>query len=85
MAEYRREPVIRSRTKQLYGIFQEMFPSIAEKIRIYGPFDKDSLKVETTDKKFYVFNYNNDRDWGLQTYKNYIECRRIFPKVDSRV
>ena len=57
-----------------------------ERIRIWGPFEKDSLRIITTDDKYYIFNYSNNKDWGLQTYKNYIDSRRkSFVSSDSRV
>lgn len=76
----RTQPAFRERSKYLLGLFKEMFPMMEDKIRLWGPFDKDAIKIETTDKKFYVFTYYNDKDWGFQTYKNYIDCRRILPK-----
>lgn len=69
------------RTLELVKIFKLLFPSMSDNIRLYGPFDKDALKIETKDKKFYVFNYRNNKDWGLQTYKNYIDCRRVTPRI----
>lgn len=69
------------RTKELLRVFLDLFPYMENEIRIYGPFDREALKIETKDKKFYVFTYRNNKDWGLQTYKNYIESRRVNPKV----
>ena len=63
----------KGRTFNLYHVFIDMFPVMAERIKSYGPFDRDSIKINTKDRKVYIFSYFNERDWGLQTYKNYID------------
>lgn len=67
-------------SRQLYEIFKLKFPQMIDDIRLWGPFDKDALKVETKDHGYYVFTYYSTKDWGLQTYKNYIDSRRITPR-----
>ena len=73
-----------SRLKEQLKIFEGLFPVIYRKIKIYGPFDKRSIKIETTDRHNYIFTYNGENDWGLQTYKNYIESRRSEQKPSPR-
>lgn len=77
----REQPQFRAKSKQLIGMFRELFPQFQDEIKLWGPFDKDAIKIETKNKSFYVFTYYNPHDWGLQTYKNYIDCRRMIPKA----
>ena len=71
----------KGRAFEIYKIFQFMFPEIGEKTKTYGPFDRNSIKINMTDKKVYIFVYFNERDWGLRTYKNYMDSFKMVNKA----
>ena len=62
-----------SKCRRLFDLFKEKFPSMGDKIKFYGPMDRCAVKLETYDRKIYIFTFIDDNDWGLQTYKNYID------------
>lgn len=64
--------------RDLYEKFKEMFPGFVGDVKLFGPFDRQTIKIELKDKNVLIFNYNGAADWGLQTYKNYLDS--LMPK-----
>lgn len=65
-----------ARCKELYNTFLLYLPCFEESVARYGPFDRSSIKIEMKNKETYIFNYVDARNWGIQTYKNYIESNK---------
>lgn len=60
-----------SKCRGLYDTFIMMFPQYKDVVRLYGPMDRSSIRIETTDHRTYVFTWIDERNWALQTMKNY--------------
>lgn len=65
-----------TKLRDLYSQFIRMFPSFEFVIDKYGPFDKNTLKLDTKDKKCYVFTYNSEKDWAFRTMRYYMQEER---------
>ncbi len=59
-----------------FKIFCTMFPDMGNRVKLYSQMDKRSLKIELTNGRIYVFTYFDEKNWCLQTYKNYIESSK---------
>ena len=49
--------------------FKEVFPMWANDIVKYTPEKGNWIKVELTGKRFYFFQYENDRTWKMETVR----------------
>ncbi len=63
-----------AKCKGLYDLFVPMFPQYEGMVRLYGPYDRQSIKLDFYDHRSYIFNYVDDRNWGFQTFKNHLEA-----------
>ena len=51
--------------------FIQVFPQWEPQIVKWTPHKDGTLKVELTDKRFFIFTYWDDRTWRLETVRSY--------------
>ncbi len=64
-----------SKCKELLDKFEALFPSYKGKIVYYQPYDRVSLRL-TINHLTYIFTYVNEKVWGFQTEKHFIDSSR---------
>lgn len=57
--------------KELYQMLMFLFPSFKNQISYYGPLDRKTLRFQTYQGNNYIFEFDNDKSWSLQTERKY--------------
>jgi len=61
----------------VYKWFELYFPNYAgEKIEIWFPNGKNSIRIRQTNKQEFIFTYNGKDDWRFETVKSFIKGRK---------
>ncbi len=61
----------------VYKWFELYFPNYAgEKIEIWFPNGKNSIRVRQTNKQEFIFTYSGKDDWRLETAKSFAKGRK---------
>ena len=50
----------------------KMFPNMTGHMKIWFPNGKNSIRVRRGDNKEFIFTYNNDEDWRLETTSSFL-------------
>lgn len=62
--------------KQVFEQFVNMFQNLsAEKVEIWFPNGKNSIRIRTVSKREFIFTYNGSDDWILETTNNFLKRR----------
>lgn len=59
-------------SKALYGTFVLLFPEFKERITEYAPIDRFTIRFKIDKHMTVVFEYKNEKEWCLRTYKSYL-------------
>ena len=62
-----------SRCRRLWNIFESKFVDWKDRVMTYGPLDRVSIKLTLHNKSVLIFTYVDEKNWGLQTWKNHEE------------
>ena len=58
----------------IYGIFAKVFPMFADKVNIYFPNGKNSIRIRLNDvEQDFVFTFVNGREWRFETVDVFIK------------
>lgn len=61
--------------KELYSQFLLLFPNYDERVSTYQPYDRMSIRLLISNRH-YIFTYVDEKNWGFQTEKNYLEVSK---------
>lgn len=62
--------------KQVFEQFVNMFQNLStEKVEIWFPNGKNSIRIRTVSKREFIFTYNGSADWILETTNNFLKRR----------
>lgn len=64
------------RHEYIYEKFEEMFNKLAQEAEAWFVKGKNCIKIRIPDKGDYVFTYNGDADWRLETATSYNKSRK---------
>lgn len=64
------------RHQYIYDKFEEMFNKLAQEAETWFANGLNCIRIMMPDKGDYVFTYNNDADWRLETMHSYIKSRK---------
>lgn len=57
----------------VYDIFEKKFNKIAGQIEVWFPNGKNSIRIRLDDKNEYIFTFNSESDWSLETVNSYLK------------
>lgn len=61
--------------KEIYSAFLLLFPNYDGMVFNYQPYDRFSIRL-MMNNRHYIFTYVNEKNWGLQTEKNYLDMAK---------
>ena len=64
------------RYQYIYEKFEEMFNKIAQEAENWYNNGKNCIRIHIPDRGDYIFTYNRDDDWRLETQASYIKSRK---------
>lgn len=53
--------------------FKTLFPNYSESIVKWTPEKDGSIRIELTEKRFFVFHYIDDRTWKLESLRYHLK------------
>lgn len=59
--------------KEILKQFGMYFPDIARQLKTWFPNEKHSVRIRTTNDREFIFTYNGEKDWILETADSYIK------------
>lgn len=58
--------------KEVLGMFGRMFPEYREKMEMFFPNGRNSVRVRFRNGEDYVFTYNSPKDWCFESLDSFI-------------
>lgn len=59
--------------KELWNLFELMFPAYSEIAKEYSPCGRNGIRIVLKSGVELIFIRHNDRNWSLETRKSYVE------------
>lgn len=56
---------------ELLEDFKRLCPNLANDIAGWGVGEENAIRINLEDKRMFVFTYNSDDEWSLETLKKY--------------
>lgn len=59
--------------KEILKQFEVYFPDIAKQMKTWFPNGKHSVRIRIANGREFIFTYNGEEDWMLETADSYIK------------
>lgn len=64
------------RHQDIYKQYQCCFPQYAERTERWFPNGKNSIRVRQNNKMEFIFSYENEQNWGLETKNHFLRSMK---------
>lgn len=59
--------------KYVYEVFEKKFNKLAQQIDTWFPNGQNCIRIRLEDKNEYIFTFNSESDWSLETVNSYLK------------